>query len=81
MPVSLTELKTAVARLPDEELAAFARWFEAFLEAQSAASPSRQSPRRLSSAEIAARFKTDKPAPDDPTVRKWMDEQRMEKYG
>jgi hypothetical protein len=27
------------------------------------------------------RFKTDKPAPDDETVRQWIDEQRMEKYG
>jgi hypothetical protein len=29
--VSLGELETAVARLPDDELAAFARWFEEFL--------------------------------------------------
>jgi hypothetical protein len=31
--------------------------------------------------EILESFKTDKPAPDDETVRQWIDEQRMEKYG
>ncbi len=29
--MSLDELESAVARLPDEQLAAFARWFEEFL--------------------------------------------------
>jgi hypothetical protein len=29
--VSLHELETAVAQLPDEELTAFARWFEEYL--------------------------------------------------
>lgn len=29
--MSLDELESAVRRLPDEELAAFARWFEEFL--------------------------------------------------
>jgi hypothetical protein len=29
--VSLQELETAVTQLPAEELAAFARWFEAYL--------------------------------------------------
>ena len=29
--MSLDELETAVSSLPDEELEAFARWFEAFL--------------------------------------------------
>lgn len=29
--MSLNDLETAVTRLPDEELAAFARWFEEFL--------------------------------------------------
>ena len=26
-------------------------------------------------------FRTDRPAPDDETVRLWIDEHRMEKYG
>ena len=38
-------------------------------------------PRGPSAAEIAAMFKTDKPAPDDATVKQWIDEHRMEKYG
>lgn len=29
--MSLQELETAVAQLPDEELTAFARWFEEYL--------------------------------------------------
>ena len=29
--MSLNDLETAVTRLPDEELAAFAQWFEEFL--------------------------------------------------
>lgn len=29
--MSLNELETAVTRLPEEELAAFARWFEEYL--------------------------------------------------
>ena len=31
--------------------------------------------------EVAAMFKTDTPAPDDATVKQWIDEHRMEKYG
>lgn len=34
-----------------------------------------------SAAEIMEAFKTDQPAPDDATVRQWIDEHRMEKYG
>jgi hypothetical protein len=37
--------------------------------------------RRRSVEEILESFKTDKPAPDDETVRQWVDEHRMEKYG
>jgi hypothetical protein len=38
-------------------------------------------PRGPTAAEIAAMFKTDKPAPDDATVKQWINEHRMEKYG
>jgi hypothetical protein len=38
-------------------------------------------PRGPSAAEVAALFKTDKPAPDDATVKQWIDEHRMETYG
>jgi hypothetical protein len=34
-----------------------------------------------SSAEIAFMFKTEKPVPDDTTVRQWIDDYRTEKYG
>jgi hypothetical protein len=38
-------------------------------------------PRGRSAAEILADMKSDRPAPDDETVRQWIDEHRMEKYG
>ena len=38
-------------------------------------------PRGPSAAEVAARFKTDRPAPDDATVKQWIDDYRMGKYG
>ncbi len=43
--------------------------------------PSPRVPRGRSAKEIMEDFKTDQPAPDDETVRRWIDEQRMEKYG
>lgn len=33
-----------------------------------------------SAAEIRAKYRTDKPAPDNVTVRQWIDEHRMEKF-
>jgi hypothetical protein len=38
-------------------------------------------PRGPSAAEVAARLRTDKSAPDDATVRRWIEEHRLEKYG
>jgi hypothetical protein len=38
-------------------------------------------PRGPSAAEIIDAFKSDRPPPDDATVRQWIDEYRMEKYG
>jgi hypothetical protein len=38
-------------------------------------------PRGPTAAEIAAMFKSDKPAPDDAAVKQWIDEYRMVKYG
>lgn len=34
-----------------------------------------------SAAEIMEAFKSHRPPPDDATVRQWIDEHRMEKYG
>jgi hypothetical protein len=38
-------------------------------------------PRGPSAAEVAARFGTEKPAPDDQAVKQWVDEHRLAKYG
>jgi hypothetical protein len=38
-------------------------------------------PRGPSAAEIIEVFKSDRPPPDDATVRQWIDAYRMEKYG
>lgn len=38
-------------------------------------------PRGRSMEEIRALFQIDRPAPDDETVRRWIDEHRLEKYG
>jgi hypothetical protein len=46
-----------------------------------AASSTPAVPRGRSAAEMAADLKTDRPAPDDETVRQWVDEHRMVKYG
>lgn len=38
-------------------------------------------PRGPTAAEVAAMFKADQPAPSDQTIRQWVDEHRMTKYG
>lgn len=38
-------------------------------------------PRGPSAAEVASSFATDKPAPDDHAVKKWLEEHRIAKYG
>lgn len=48
---------------------------------EEAAPGSFSAPRGPSAAEVAALFCTDKPAPDDATVKEWIDEHRAEKYG
>jgi len=37
--------------------------------------------RGLRAAEVRGLITTDRPAPDDETVERWIDEHRMEKYG
>jgi hypothetical protein len=37
--------------------------------------------RGRSAADIIETFKSDRPPPDDATIRQWIDEHRMEKYG
>jgi hypothetical protein len=48
---------------------------------QSTGERERQAPRGRSAAEVMATLETNKPAADDATVKKWLDEDRMEKYG
>ena len=47
-------------------------------DAPAAAAPPKE--RGLTAAEIQRLLKTDRPAPDDETVDRWIDEHRMEKY-
>jgi hypothetical protein len=51
------------------------------LESLEGSQPMRKLPRGPSAAEVAAVLRTDKLAPDDVTVKEWIDEHRMEKYG
>jgi hypothetical protein len=37
--------------------------------------------RGFSAAEVRSLLRTDRPPPDDETVKQWIDEHRMEKYG
>ncbi len=41
----------------------------------------KQFPRGLSAEDLQDLLKTDRPAPDDETVDRWIDEYRMQKYG
>lgn len=45
------------------------------------ATPARKPKRGPSAAEVQSLFRMDRPAPDDETVERWIDEHRMEKYG
>jgi hypothetical protein len=78
-----TEVADIVGRIqfwPASMRIALARCILETLEAPAAA-PSAMRPRGMSAAEVAAMFKTDKPAPDDATIRQWIHAHRMEKYG
>lgn len=43
--------------------------------------PSPTRPRGYSAEEVRAILKIDKPGPDDATVKQWIEEHRLEKYG
>jgi hypothetical protein len=80
----VAEIAEVVARVrswPAAMRVALARRILETLESPPVEQPAPQRPRGPTSAEIAAMFKTDKPAPDDATVKRWIDEYRMEKYG
>jgi hypothetical protein len=74
----IAELVERVQLWPAAMRIALARQILESLESPQA---TRKLPRGPSAAEIAAMFRTDKPAPDDDTVEQWIDEYRMAKYG
>ena len=51
------------------------------IEPVSAAAPERPKQRGRSAEEVHARLNIKGPVPDDKTVKQWIDEHRMEKYG
>jgi hypothetical protein len=80
-PKEISDLVQRVQGWPPSVRIALARQILETLETPALETRLAERPRGLSSAEIAARFRTDKPAPDDATVKRWIEEHRMEKYG
>jgi hypothetical protein len=75
----LTDVLNRVKTWPVENRIALVKQV---LETLTPATSGRSSvPRGPSAAEIIETFKSDRPPPDDATVRQWIDEHRMEKYG
>jgi hypothetical protein len=77
----IADLLQRVQSWPPPMRIALARRILETLEMPPEDQPPAQPRRGTSAAEIAAMFKTDKPAPNDATVKQWIDEQRKEKYG
>jgi hypothetical protein len=83
-PVETNQVADIVRRVqnwPASLRVVLARRILETLESPAVEQPPPKLPRGPSAAEIAAMFKTDKPAPDDATVKQWIEEHRMEKYG
>lgn len=83
-PVETNQIADVVQRVqswPPPLRLALARRILETLESPAVDQPPPKLPRGPSAAEIAARFETDKPAPDDATVKQWIEEHRREKYG
>ncbi len=74
----LTSVLETVKSWPAEMRVSLARMI---LETVEPPEPSLVPGRGLSARELMDMVKTDKPAPDDETVRRWIEEHRMEKYG
>jgi hypothetical protein len=60
---------------------ALARRILQTVEDVGASEPRASRPPGYSAAEIKSMLKIEKPAPDDATVKQWIEEQRLEKYG
>jgi hypothetical protein len=79
--IKISDIVAQVRSWPASMRVALARRILETLENPPVEQPPPRLPRGPSAAQIAAMFKTDKPAPDDATVKQWIDEYRMEKYG
>ena len=75
----IADIIERVAVWPAPMRIALARRILETLEEVAPSSPN--TPRGPSAAEVGAMFRTDKPAPDDATVKQWIGEHRMEKFG
>ena len=73
----ISEVFSRVAAWPPAERIKLAR---KILESVETPTEKRTS-RGYSAAEVIALLQSRQPAPDDQTVRRWIDEHRMEKYG
>jgi hypothetical protein len=79
--VEIAEVVQRVQSWPAPMRIAVARQILETLEGPAAPALTPELPRGPSAAEVAALLKTDKPAPDDATVKQWIADHRMEKYG
>lgn len=77
----ITDVVEHILNWPPAMRIALARRILETLERPAAGPTDSGFPRGPSAAEVATLFKTDKAAPDDATVRQWIEEHRMEKYG
>lgn len=67
---------------PDLRIALVKRILESLRLAESGLHDTAHAPPRgLSAEEARALFQADRPAPDDETIKRWIDEYRTEKYG
>lgn len=80
-PTDIAEVIGRVRSWPQAMRLTLARRILETLESPPEVKTAPEPPRGLTAAEIAAKFKSDKPAPDDATVQQWIAEHRREKYG
>ncbi len=77
----IVELVQRVQNWPPPMRLALARRILETLEGPPIEQQPAERPRGPTAAEIAAQFKSVRPAPDDATVKQWIDDYRMQKYG
>jgi hypothetical protein len=79
--IEVAELVQRVRSWPAPMRIHLARQILETLDAQPAPVQSAPQPRGASAAEIAVMFNSDLPAPDDATVKQWIDDYRVERQG